>query len=98
MPAPHEDRIPRIVVGVDGSPSSLEALRWAVRQAELTHAIVDAVTAWQFPAGYAGFEPFRDPFDRLMSLGATGTRTPLAMPIDSYRSDDGAYHVAAAAP
>jgi len=39
------------------------------------------------------FEPFRDPFDRLMSLAATGTRTPLAMPIDIYRSDDGAYHV-----
>ena len=39
------------------------------------------------------FEPFRDPFDRLMSLAATGTRTPLGMPIDIYRSDDGAYHV-----
>ena len=40
----------RIVVGVDGSASSLEALRWAVRQAELTGAAVDAVIAWQFPA------------------------------------------------
>jgi HSP20 family protein len=39
------------------------------------------------------FEPFRDPFDRLMSLAATGTRTPLGMPIDIYRSDDGSYHV-----
>lgn len=39
------------------------------------------------------FEPFRDPFDRLMSLATTGTRTPLGMPIDIYRSDDGAYHV-----
>ena len=39
------------------------------------------------------FEPFRDPFDRLMSLAATGTRTPLGMPIDIYRSEDGAYHV-----
>jgi HSP20 family protein len=39
------------------------------------------------------FEPFRDPFDRLMSLAATGTRTPLGTPIDIYRSDDGAYHV-----
>lgn len=28
----------RIVVGVDGSPSSLSALRWAVRQAGLTGA------------------------------------------------------------
>ena len=39
------------------------------------------------------FEPFRDPFERLMSLAATGTRTPLAMPIDIYRSEDGTYHV-----
>ncbi len=39
------------------------------------------------------FEPFHDPFDRLMSLAATGTRTPLGMPIDIYRSDDGTYHV-----
>ncbi len=26
----------RVVVGVDGSPSSRQALRWAVRQATLT--------------------------------------------------------------
>ncbi len=39
------------------------------------------------------FEPFRDPFDRLMSLATTGTRAPLGMPIDIYRSDDGSYHV-----
>ena len=44
------------------------------------------------------FEPFRDPFDRLMSLAATGTRTPLGMPIDIYRSKDGTYHVEADLP
>jgi nucleotide-binding universal stress UspA family protein len=43
----------RIVVGVDGSSSSKAALRWAVGQAHLTGAIVDAVTAWQMPASYA---------------------------------------------
>jgi len=37
----------RIVVGVDGSPSSKAALAWAVRQAERT---VEAVTAWRYPA------------------------------------------------
>jgi nucleotide-binding universal stress UspA family protein len=42
----------RIVVGVDGSPSSKAALRWAIRQAKLTGASVDAVTAWHIPAGY----------------------------------------------
>jgi len=40
----------RIVAGVDGSASSVEALRWAVRQAELTGATVDAVMAWLPPA------------------------------------------------
>lgn len=39
----------RIVVGVDGSDSSKQALRWAVRQAELTDAVVEAVTAWDLP-------------------------------------------------
>jgi hypothetical protein len=31
----------RIVVGVDGSQSSMAALRWAIRQAKLTGACVD---------------------------------------------------------
>ena len=35
----------RIVVGVDGSASSKAALGWAIRQAELTGAVVDAVVA-----------------------------------------------------
>ncbi|MFF3754662.1 universal stress protein [Streptomyces sp. NPDC002018] len=42
----------RIVVGVDGSPSSEAALRWAVSQAELVGGVVDAVIAWQYPAAY----------------------------------------------
>ncbi|MGW5114216.1 universal stress protein [Streptomyces noursei] len=42
----------RIVVGVDGSESSKDALRWAVRQAELTDSTVDAVTAWEYPPLY----------------------------------------------
>jgi nucleotide-binding universal stress UspA family protein len=33
----------RIVVGVDGSGSSIAALRWAIRQAKMTGASVDAV-------------------------------------------------------
>jgi nucleotide-binding universal stress UspA family protein len=46
----------RIVVGVDGSESSKAALRWAIRQAKLTGASVDAVTAWRYPTGY-GWAP-----------------------------------------
>lgn len=45
----------RIVVGVDGSPSSGQALRWALRQAALTGAAVDAVIAWRDPAAYVGY-------------------------------------------
>ncbi|MER5982570.1 universal stress protein [Streptomyces sp. NPDC001787] len=40
----------RIVVGVDGSDSSIKALRWAVRQAELTGDSVEAVNSWEYPA------------------------------------------------
>lgn len=39
-----------IVVGVDGSPSSKSALRWAIHQAQLTGARVEAVTAVDFEA------------------------------------------------
>ena len=39
----------RIVVGIDGSADSKQALRWAVRQAEVTGAEVRAVCAWEVP-------------------------------------------------
>lgn len=57
MPASRTGKTPRTVAGVDGSPSSLAALRWAVRQARLTGGTVDAVIAWQILAvagGYGG--------------------------------------------
>lgn len=41
----------RIAVGVDGSPASLAALRWAARRAAHTGADVIAVTAWRCMAG-----------------------------------------------
>ena len=40
---------PRIVVGVDGSKSSKDALRWAARQADLTGASLDVVMSWELP-------------------------------------------------
>jgi nucleotide-binding universal stress UspA family protein len=42
----------RIVVGVDGSPSSLAALDWAARQAELTESSLELVMAWEWPTTY----------------------------------------------
>ena len=44
----------RVVVGVDGSASSKAALAWAVQQAELTHATVEAVIAWHYPTALGG--------------------------------------------
>ena len=43
----------RIVVGVDGSPSSAQALRWAITHARATGGEVHAVTAWLPPSVYA---------------------------------------------
>ena len=42
----------RIVVGVDGSPHSEEALRWALGQARLSGQPVDAVTSWSIPVAF----------------------------------------------
>jgi nucleotide-binding universal stress UspA family protein len=39
-----------ILVGVDGSEASLEALRWAIAQARLTGSTLNVVTAWHYPA------------------------------------------------
>jgi len=54
---PGQERHPgsRIVAGVDGSPSSICALRWAIRQAELTGAAVEAVIAWHYPIATGGY-------------------------------------------
>jgi nucleotide-binding universal stress UspA family protein len=41
---------PRIVVGVDGSPATVAALRWAAGQAALTGAVMEAVVSWDYPS------------------------------------------------
>src|ERR1700722_13800980 len=55
MPIQQSGTKPRIVAGTDGSPSSLGALRWAIKQAALTGATVDAVISWHYPAAAAGY-------------------------------------------
>ncbi|WEO93898.1 universal stress protein [Streptomyces sp. FXJ1.172] len=50
----------RVVVGVDGSPSSYEALRWAVRYAGLVDGTVDAVAVWELPGLYGWSAPAVD--------------------------------------
>ncbi|MBV6697704.1 universal stress protein [Kitasatospora aureofaciens] len=44
--------IPRIVVGVDGSPASEQALRWAVDYARAVGGTITAIAAWEYPAFY----------------------------------------------
>jgi nucleotide-binding universal stress UspA family protein len=46
----------RIVVGIDGSPASLDALRWAVEEARARHVPIRAVSAWSYPVyAYSGY-------------------------------------------
>jgi nucleotide-binding universal stress UspA family protein len=56
----------RIVVGVDGSESSKDALRWAIDEAQLHGAELIALHAWTFPV-MSGPIPFNgvvnDPID-----------------------------------
>jgi nucleotide-binding universal stress UspA family protein len=42
----------RIVVGVDGSRPSEQALRWSAHIAAMLSARLEAVTAWEYPASY----------------------------------------------
>ncbi|MFJ7910709.1 universal stress protein [Kitasatospora sp. NPDC096204] len=57
----------RIVVGVDGSASSRAALRWAVRQAALVGAAVEAVITWEYPAVYHWGVPVADVDDGVVA-------------------------------
>ena len=49
----------RVVVGVDGSPSSDDALRWAAREADLHGDVLEVVCCWTYPATVtmAPFQP-----------------------------------------
>ncbi|ANZ28639.1 universal stress protein UspA (plasmid) [Rhodococcus sp. WB1] len=47
----------RVVVGVDGSGPSIEALRWAARLAHSLGATIEATIAWH-PAHTYGFYPY----------------------------------------
>jgi nucleotide-binding universal stress UspA family protein len=56
----------RIVVGVDGSEPSKQALRWGAHLAARFGARLEAVTSWDFPASYgfaavpSDWDPARD--------------------------------------
>ena len=50
MTAPDSRSQSHVIVGVDGSPESIEALAWAARYATATGAKITAVHAWHYPA------------------------------------------------
>jgi nucleotide-binding universal stress UspA family protein len=47
----------KVVVGVDGSESSIQALRLAARLAPALDARIHVVACWDFPQMYAGYVP-----------------------------------------
>lgn len=75
---------PNIIVGVDGSECSKTALRWAIAQAALTGATVQAVAAWQDPvmSGYSyGWAPMQfegDTFQAITEKTLTETVADIA--------------------
>jgi len=51
----------RVIVGVDGSWGSIEALRWAAKHGGQTDGIIDAVSAWPSEFGYVTHPPIAAP-------------------------------------
>jgi nucleotide-binding universal stress UspA family protein len=52
-----------IVVGVDGSPPSIDALRWAAHQAEISGESLVVAMAWHIPAAAMGPAPIPNGYD-----------------------------------
>jgi nucleotide-binding universal stress UspA family protein len=56
--APNDGGDPqKIVVGIDGSAPSLEALDWAAGQAALAHSPLEIVATWDWPLTYGWAVP-----------------------------------------
>jgi nucleotide-binding universal stress UspA family protein len=82
----------RIVVGVDGSSHSEEALRWALCQARLTGASVDAVTSWTMPVDFGGSAGAVAAYD-WEGLAATTLQETVAHAVDAADADRVSQHV-----
>jgi nucleotide-binding universal stress UspA family protein len=64
MSAPAAEQAPpAVVVGVDGSPASKDALRWAADYARITGAPLRVVSAWHWPVSVVGALPVPEGFD-----------------------------------
>ena len=69
----------RVVVGVDGSDSAQDALRWALDEARLRQANVEVVQAWHTP--YASYSPM-NPYPADSELFEGDARQALDAAID----------------
>ncbi len=55
----------KIIVGVDGSPSSNAALEWAAQEAELRGSTLELIHAWNYPnLGYGGYVAVLEDFEK----------------------------------
>lgn len=53
-----EEPTRRIVVGIDGSESSMAALGWAANQAASTRSRLQVIMTWEWPANFGWAPPF----------------------------------------
>jgi nucleotide-binding universal stress UspA family protein len=58
-----DNTLPPIVVGFDGSESSIGAFNWAARQAEMTKSPLVAVTSWHWPMSFGYPMPVPPDYD-----------------------------------
>ena len=80
----HELGMTKIIVGVDGSEASLEALRKARYLAEPLNAQIEAVGCWEFPRMYDGYlmmgiGGFKESAEKVLNQAVTsvfGSATP----------------------
>lgn len=74
-----------IVVGVDGSENSLDALRWAAEEARVRNALLRVVAIFNAPIMSTGYEVVApDPSDL-----AAASNTMLDAAVDSVREEGG---------
>jgi nucleotide-binding universal stress UspA family protein len=52
-----------VVVGIDGSAASFEALEWAAHQADMTNASLEIVMTWNWPMTYGWAVPIPEGYD-----------------------------------
>jgi nucleotide-binding universal stress UspA family protein len=63
MATEHAAKSRGVVVGIDGSAASLEALEWAAHQADLTKANLEIVMTWDWPMTYGWAVPIPEGYD-----------------------------------